>query len=932
MDDADPPRRPRAVPPLARRRRSRFRGVRAAIVAILSLYVAYVAAINVVLSTSLFDRIINHDPETLDVRYRRGWSLFPGSIHARDLHIRASDSNVEWLLTLDEVTFDVSLLGLARRRFDVAHAHGRGITMRVRQKLDASPDSVEQVAWLPQIAGFPAYSVRPAGPPSPERWDDTHYALWTVQLEDVIADDVREVWIDGGRFEGNARVTGRFYLKPIRAVDVGPTHVDVREGRITAGRSLEIAKHVAGTSDVTIDRFDPRFVEGADVLRHVTIGTELAASFADPATLPFTMPGGVHVSTEIDAPRLAVNVKRGAVTTGTRIELATKRVQVSKDDLIATAAVQAAVTVANDGAGDRLRADLTLDDLTLVRADAARVLRAPRVTIGADARELDLTTAPLHDVHATVHLDDVELPDAAVLDAYVPSATIGVLAGSARASARVELFSAEERASGSLDLRADALALRLGRMQARGSVTVAASFDGYRWEQGFVEDAKLSAVVADVSLAAVRAPAPPKLAAGTLLVDARASRIDVTDPLRSLEVSLEIPDASVAGGQLRDGVATAHSRFALDGRVTIEDHLARGRLHARSENLALEIGDLRVRAAVEARARVRSSIRTLGDLAIDDASIDVTGVAISRGKAPRALATIKRLAVALRSPAFAFTDPFALAAPFPRSVDGRLVIEGAAIPDARAIETVLLPAGGAIRIESGSARASCDVRISSSTRTGSGSLVIDVARGGIAVHETRLTGDFGLRATVVGFDPETSTLDLSGSHVTMRAVAVEQAAAETKQWRGDLALESAALRLRHDPGLDAILRLDADDARPLLGVLLRDSVPAVLVDLVDTPHLDAYARLRFAPHGLVLSDVSASGGDVALRGAYALRDQDRHGAFIVEKGPFSVGLGLGKDGAKLRFFNLDAWLGAQVRTMKTKARTPALQPEVAPDP
>lgn len=1032
--------------------------------AILSSYALYVVAVNALLATSLFDRIVNQDPETVLIRYRTGWSLLPGRIHARDLSIRSSDSNVEWLLALDEVTFDVSLLAFAERRFEVTRARGRGVRLRARQKLDAWPDTAERAATLPPIEGYPAFSVRPAGPPSLERWDDAHYHLWTVRLEDVIAEDVREVWIDHGRFEGSARVSGRFLLKPIRAVEVGPAHVEVREGRVTHGAARVLAEDLAGAADLTIDRFDPRFVEDG-IYRWITLQTELRATFADPATLPFATPGDVYVSGRVEARRLALKVERGVLTDGTRLELGAKRVSVAKRNLVGAAALDVVVAVSDEGDGDRLRAEIGVHDLAIVRADAAAVIRAPRVVVTADARALDLADAPLRDAHATVELVDVDLADARALDPYVPpAAPVEIVAGAARARAKIELFAAERRASGSAELEARALDARLAKMRARGSFAVLGSFGAYRWDTGTLEDARLSLVVTDAVLSADRDPTEPKVSAGTLRLDARASVVDLDDPLRALEASFELPEASIVDVRLLDGylpkrgmtVLSGRSRFELGGQVTIEDHVARGRLHARSKGLALRLGDVRVRASVEARARVHDFRWERGDLAIDDASIVATGVAVTRGADPRPLATVERIAVEVRSPGFDFGDPLArvdlraavaggrvldamavdaflpdgaaygfasddgafeatarlaiadhvakgraratarrmgvrtepvtvrgdveaeidldrwqvdegvvslgpsrlaidgargrfgrgatseltvghveltgevkdlrLAEPALRGVDARLVIHRAEVPDARALGTVLLPEGAAVRIESGAARAHGDLRISSSERASSGALTIEVARGGVAVRETHLAGDFGLHATLGGFDPDTLTFDLSGSRVTMREVAVERAAAETRRWKGDVLLERAALRLRDEPGLDAVVRLDADDARPLFGVLLRDSVPKLLVGLADMPRLAAYARLRFAPHVLVLSDVSASGGDVALRGAYALYDDDRRGAFVVEKGPFSVGLRLGNDGMTPRFFNLDAWLGAQQRNVAAKAKSTAAPP------
>ena len=1043
--------------------------LRAALVAVLSLYALYVAGINVFLSTSLFDRVINQDPEMLDVHYRRGWSFFPGTIHARELSIRSSDNNVEWKLTIDEVEFDVSLLGLVQRRFDVGHAHGRGISMRARQKLGAWPDSVEEIAHLPPITGFAAFSVRPAGPPSLERWDDSEYRLWTVRLEDVIAEDVREVWVDSGRFEGNARITGRFYLKPIRAVEIGPAHVDVREGRVTAGSAATIAKRVSGTLDVTFDRFDPRTIEGNGIFRYVTVRTELGASFADPATLPFAMPVGAYLSTELEAKRVALRLERGVLSSGTRVELSTPRVLVSKSNVIGYSAVDLTSEVVTEGGADRLRATAELRDILLVRADSIGVLRAPRIAITADARELDLANEPLRDGHAVLDLPAVELPEASVLNGYLPD-EIGIAGGSARGSAHIEVFAADRRASGSGTLHADDLDARLAKMRTRGTFDVTASFGAFRWEHDVVEDAKLSVSVARGKLASERDASKPKVEANELSLEATSRTLDLADPLRSLEATFSMPEASIVDLTLladyvpkkRMQVVRGRSRFALDGHVIVEDHLARGELHARSKGLGLELGDVRVRAAVDARAKVHDWRWQHGDLAIDDAAIDVTGITISKGDDPKTLASIDRIAVGLSSPSFAFADPLArvdlratiaggkvadaaaidaflpdgatyglanddgtfeadarlaitnhiargqarakarrmgvrtapftvhgdtvveldidrwdlekkimslgasrlaisgvrgrfgrdggseltgdlvelsgkardldIAQPALRGVDARLVLGKTQLPDARALQ-VLIPAGEAIRIESGSATASGELQLSSSARTGKGTLALDIARGGLKLSKTQLRGDFSVRTTLSGFDPDTSTLDLSGSRVAMREVSVAQAAAETAHWKGDVILEKATLRLRANddgarhhakpgPALDAIARLDADDARPLLGVLLRDSVPKFLVGLADMPRLQAYARVHVAPQEVVVSDVSASGGDIALRGAFALYDEDRRGAFVVEKGPISVGLRLDNDGAKPRFFDLDDWLTTQERKVKAKASGP----------
>ena len=67
------------------------------------------------------------------------------------------------------------------------------------------------------------------------------------------------------------------------------------------------------------------------------------------------------------------------------------------------------------------------------------------------------------------------------------------------------------------------------------------------------------------------------------------------------------------------------------------------------------------------------------------------------------------------------------------------------------------------------------------------------------------------------------------------------------------------------------------------------------------------------PENLVVSDLLASGGDLALRGTYVTHDDDRHAAFVVAKGPWSVGISLDNQGSHIRLFGLDHWYGEHAR-------------------
>ena len=161
---------------------------------------------------------------------------------------------------------------------------------------------------------------------------------------------------------------------------------------------------------------------------------------------------------------------------------------------------------------------------------------------------------------------------------------------------------------------------------------------------------------------------------------------------------------------------------------------------------------------------------------------------------------------------------------------------------------------------------------------------------------------------MAGFDPEHSALDLAGSRLWMRDVRVTGASTSTSAWQGNVLLRAGTLRFDPAPAMNGTLTIDARDASPVLALLLGDSLPRFLVGLTDMPRLHGSAQLDLAPGLLVLSSLDARGGDIAVRGAYVVRDDHHLGAFVIEKGLFSAGLRVADDGPHIHFFGLEGWL------------------------
>jgi hypothetical protein len=303
--------------------------VRAVLIGVAALYAVYLLGVNVFLSTGLFERVVNRGPETIWIHFERGWSIFPGRIHARGLQIRGRDAQVEWFLQIAKVDFNVSLTGLLHKHFSASHIDADEVSFRLRTRLPSEPTSVDDYAALPAIPGLGPYGVKQPPIYDAGDWDDHYYHLITVDLEDVVARNVREVWVNDLRFAGLARVEGRFFLRPLRVLEVGPATMTVVEGTMGRGPKV-IAQGVAGTAGYTLDPLDPRITGGSGMLHHSNIDTDLRLTVVDGRAV-------------IDVPRLALRLNHGIVMAGTRVDAAGV-LRDGKDRLVAAIVAEAGPT------------------------------------------------------------------------------------------------------------------------------------------------------------------------------------------------------------------------------------------------------------------------------------------------------------------------------------------------------------------------------------------------------------------------------------------------------------------------------------------------------------------------------------------------------------------------------------------------------------
>jgi hypothetical protein len=393
-------------------RRTRLRrALRITAITLVAAWAFYLVGMNVLLRTGLLRHLLSEDPVSFLVDYSSAYSIIPGRVHVEDLRLRGRDSNVEWILTLDRCDFRFGLLDFAHRRFHAYHVRGDGLSMRVRQREPSF--TAEEVAALPPVPGFsdPPYS----GPPSPPI-SDADYHLWSVWLEDVDADHVREIWVDTMRYSGDLEVRGRWFFRPVRWLDVGPATIDARSLDVSYGLVEGWVSGATGHLTATVHPYDVRALSGADVLHQVSLTGDLrgavhVATIAQHALRgePVTVVQG-ETSFEAD---LAVD--HGVLRPGMRVHVDRFSTRTAGLGFQLLASVEASADVDDVNVG---QARLDVDDVTLSAGDTARAT-AGRVAATFRSHELDLAD-PFTDTSFAVDATDVRTRSLGPWRPYLP--------------------------------------------------------------------------------------------------------------------------------------------------------------------------------------------------------------------------------------------------------------------------------------------------------------------------------------------------------------------------------------------------------------------------------------------------------------------------------------------------------------------------------
>jgi hypothetical protein len=861
---------------------------------------------NLFLETRWFRSAIGFSPEDLRVEYTRAYSLWPGRIHVEGLSIRGSDTSVEWILSLDSCDFRVHFLDLLHREFHADHVRGVGLSLRIRMRLQQDEGTPEVVAALPPIPGFSDPPYLEIGPPTLPLTDD-NYNLWAIQLDDVDAQEVHELWIQTWRYTGDMRVRGRWLFRPMRWLEVGPATVDVVHLDVSHGLTRPLLIDLRGIAETTVHPFDVRASEGLEILRNVSARTAVTG-FASASGLVETLVAHPSVGVAADNVPLDLRVRidHGILQPRSRVELSSARIAVSSEDMSLEAGGSAVLRVeTDDDARTVARVDVDISN-PLLRQHLEELGRAASVSVQLRSTDLDLAHPSVDSASFAVELRGAWAPTVAFLRPILPVSTT-LQSGVVRGDAHFEGLVGAESAHGNLEYSIRDVSLAYGSNRVSSNVEGTVSVVSASLPDGRVDLGGSRAALSDVvaTLGGVRTRASSLSLGAERAVIQRGAPPDVT-----LDVHLpdaELVDLSDFNSFLPHTVSVARGKGRAAGNASVDLGAQEVRGHAMvvTNGLSVRLGSFMVTGRADAR---------LGEGRWSWASDSV--------EVSEAELTVRDLSVPGQRGATALVSAPLVSARSPRLTVSRLGKSGTIAMDVPSVELAdlrslgsRLKLTGAVVVADGEASGSAHGKIDVSSLSVSGGADL-VARGlRVQVGSDAYQGELriALEAHVLDGKPETTVL--SGSSLAFTS----GGARGTDAWWARASLEDAEVQLADGPRFRAHVHLMAENASPVQALLARwTPVPRWVLDAFPTDDLQADGELRGTPSSLEARSLVAKSSGTSARLEYAQLETFKQGMALVSSGSLRLGFTLAGKGQPFLLFGAESWFERKVGVLRAQ--------------
>ena len=249
-------------------------------------WILYPVATRWLLSGPRLRAQINVQPQYFLLDYDEAVSDKPGHLTIKNLSIRGSDPNVQWLIRLDSAEVEFEMSALLKRTLRCTSIRGAGLAFSLRNKMKPSVATTADASVLPPIPGFSDPPLRS----SDDKFPTPDPKALLLDVRSVSIEHFDDFWVDAYHFRGAARVDGSFQLRPALFAQIGPAKLTFERGDVRIGKASDgIA--VAGTITATFDPFAPLELPDAKVFQVVSSEVQLEGSFQKLQSLQYLFQG-----------------------------------------------------------------------------------------------------------------------------------------------------------------------------------------------------------------------------------------------------------------------------------------------------------------------------------------------------------------------------------------------------------------------------------------------------------------------------------------------------------------------------------------------------------------------------------------------------------------------------------------------------------------
>lgn len=425
------------------------------IMAAVGTYVGYLVILNGLFFTPLGHMVMNIDENSAQIRYSHAHTWRPFRVSLDGFQLRVQDGNMQLFVTADHVEADIiPWTMMTMKRFIGSNVTANGLTFWMRMKRDKKEIDGTTLARLPPIPGFG--SVEREVPNSTLVVTDEAYADFGAQLTNMHITNLKQVWVEEYRYDGDIQIDGGFAYQPMRMLRLWEnTTLKIAPGQVSLG-SDTFATDFGGTIVTTFAETNMR-KPSQEVFANWDADVTLEGDVTSVGFLNYYLKDVPQVRLAKGKGKLALKlgVTKGVLLDTSKLNLDTARLEVHVPFFVASGRGK----IRWDLRGNKAWLDVAVLDLEL-REDGGKnpVLVGPTLKLLAQSTGRDLAKGFHLDV--VLDLPEAKAKDLSFLNTFIPDrAGARIVAGAGTVAGNMELSTRTQHGRGVADVRTEKVVL-----------------------------------------------------------------------------------------------------------------------------------------------------------------------------------------------------------------------------------------------------------------------------------------------------------------------------------------------------------------------------------------------------------------------------------------------------------------------------------------